>query len=179
MKEFIDEYKHLEKMCSEIYGQQHGISHYITDMEQTSPYTAERIPGWSNDLANLKRVRHIRNKMVHDADDYDDAYEPEDLEFIKQFYQRILTQQDPLAERNRLNKKTSQPKQKEADTSVNVASTYYIPSSYSIRPTANSDIQKDDKRKRKNNLMILKSITVSCAVIVIILLLSLLYLYGK
>ena len=25
MKEFTDEYKHLEKLCSEIYGQQHGV----------------------------------------------------------------------------------------------------------------------------------------------------------
>lgn len=50
MKEFIDEYKHLEKLCNEMYGQQHGISQYIADMEQTSAYTAGRILGWSNDL---------------------------------------------------------------------------------------------------------------------------------
>lgn len=29
LKEFIDEYKHLEKLCSELYGQQHGISQYM------------------------------------------------------------------------------------------------------------------------------------------------------
>ena len=104
LKEFIDEYKHLEKLCSEIYGQQHGISQYISDMEQTPLYTAGKISGWDGDLNNLKRVRHLRNKMVHDVDDYDSVYEPEDLEFLRTFYQRIISQNDPLALRAQLTK---------------------------------------------------------------------------
>ena len=174
MKEFIDEYKHLEKLCSEIYGQQHGISQYIADMEQTSSYTAGRIQGWSSDLANLKRVRHIRNKIVHDTEEYDDAYEPEDLAFIKQFYQRILTQQDPLAARNQLTK--NKPKKQKSTTKiVNGVSGYYIPPTYSIKTPA----VPDNNRKRKQKAIRLRNIVVPCAIMLIIVLLSVLYMYGK
>lgn len=173
MKEFIDEYKHLEKLCSEIYGQQHGISQYIADMEQTSSYIAGKIPGWSSDLANLKRVRHIRNKMVHDAEEYDDAYEPEDLAFIKQFYQRILTQQDPLAARNQLTKNNKPTKQKSTTNIVNGVSGYYIPPTYSIKTTG----APDNNRKRKQKAIRLRNIVVPCAIMLIIVLLSVLYMY--
>lgn len=178
MKEFIDEYKHLEKMCSEMYGQQHGISQYIADMEQTSSYTAGRIPGWNNDLANLKRVRYIRNKMVHDAEDYDDAYEPEDLEFLRQFYQRILNQQDPLATKARQAQKTTQEKQKTSKIPEIITPTYFVPSTYSIRPTSSGVIPNDD-RKVKRNKVSLKNIVVPCVIILVIVLLSILYLYAN
>lgn len=178
LKEFIDEYKHLEKMCSEMYGQQHGISQYIADMEQTSSYTAGRIPGWNNDLANLKRVRYIRNKMVHDAEDYDDAYEPEDLEFLRQFYQRILNQQDPLATKARQAQKTTQEKQKTSKIPEIITPTYFVPSTYSIRPTSSGVIPNDD-RKVKRNKVSLKNIVVPCVIILVIVLLSILYLYAN
>ena len=34
MKEFIYEFKHLEKICNEIYSEQHGVTLYINEMEQ-------------------------------------------------------------------------------------------------------------------------------------------------
>ena len=179
MKEFIDEYKHLEKLCSEIYGQQHGISQYIADMEQTSSYTAGRIQGWSSDLANLKRVRHIRNKIVHDAEEYDDAYEPEDLAFIKQFYQRILTQQDPLASRKNLTKKNDQKRQKSTANNVTGIPGYYVSPAYSVKPIEKNVDVCDNNRKRKQKGIRLEIIVVPCAIMLIIVLLSLLYMYGK
>ncbi len=178
MKVFIDEFKRLEKLCSEMYGQQHGISQYIADMEQTSSYTAGRILGWNNDLINLKRVRHIRNKMVHDAEDYDDAYEPEDLEFLRQFYQRILNQQDPLATKARQAQKTTQVKQKTSEIPEIITPTYFMPPSYSIRPIANNVIPNDE-RKQKRNKVSLTNIVVPCVIILIIVLLSMLYLYAN
>ncbi len=33
MKEFIDEFKHWEKLCNEIYGDHHGVTLYINNME--------------------------------------------------------------------------------------------------------------------------------------------------
>lgn len=97
MKEFMDAYKHLEKLCGEIYGGQYGITQYITDMEQTFSYDSGRISGWDEDLKTLKRLRYIRNKMVHDMADYDLDYEQEDIDFLKDFYQRIMNQQDPIS----------------------------------------------------------------------------------
>lgn len=109
MKEFIDEFKHLEKICNEIYSEQHGVTQYINEMEQKSGYASRKIPDWDNDLAYLKRVRHIRNNLVHESDESVD-YNSSDIEFIKVFYHKIITQQDPLAllrkqERNTTNSK--------------------------------------------------------------------------
>ncbi len=96
MKAFIDEFKHLEKICNEIYCEQHGVTQYINEMEQKSGYASRKIPNCDNDLASLKRVRHIRNNLVHESDETVD-YNNSDIKFIKAFYRKIITQQDPLA----------------------------------------------------------------------------------
>lgn len=96
MKAFIDEFKHLEKICNEIYCEQHGVTQYINDMERKSGYVSRKIPDWDEDLANLKHVRHIRNNLVHESDESVD-YDSSDVEFIKTFYHKIITQHDPLA----------------------------------------------------------------------------------
>ena len=96
MKEFLDEFKHLEKICNEIYSEKHGVTLYINEMEQRFGYATRKIPEWDKDLDNLKRVRHIRNNLVHDSEvilEYNDS----DIEFIRKFRQRIIESQDPLA----------------------------------------------------------------------------------
>ena len=95
MEELIVEFRYLEKICNDLYGAQHGVTLYINEMQQAG-YASRSIPGWSGDLANLKRVRHIRNILVHEPD-HEVWYDESDIEFIKGFYQRILNQQDPLA----------------------------------------------------------------------------------
>ncbi len=107
MKEFIDEFKHLEKICNEIYSEQHGVTLYINEMEQKSGYASRKIPDWDKDLANLKRVRHIRNTLVHESDNTMD-YDLSDIEFIKAFYNKIINQQDPIALLRKNAKQTSQ-----------------------------------------------------------------------
>ncbi len=96
MKEFIDEFKHLEKLCNEIYAERHGVTQYINEMEQKSGFPSIEIAGWNNDLAKLKRVRYIRNNLVHESD-YEIDYDESDIAFLRDFYKRILAQQDPLA----------------------------------------------------------------------------------
>ncbi len=95
MKEFIDEYKHLEKLCGEIFDCQHGITQYITEMENTPSSLSRRVPGWYGDLDELKRLRHIRNALVHDTSEIE--YDEDDVGLLKDFYERIMNQQDPLS----------------------------------------------------------------------------------
>ena len=64
MNELVNEFKHLEKICNEIYSEQHGVTLYINEMEQESGYYTGTIIGWDRDLANLKHVRHIRNRVT-------------------------------------------------------------------------------------------------------------------
>ena len=97
MKEFLDEYKHLEKLCNDLYNQQHGISLYISDMEATPRAASTMIPEWNKDLKVLKHLRHIRNAMVHDLNEQEVSYTQEDIQNLKEFHRRIMEQQDPLS----------------------------------------------------------------------------------
>lgn len=96
LKDFIDEFKHLEKLCNEIYGDHHGVTLYINNMEEKSWVYTRKIWQWQSDLENLKRVRHIRNNLVHESD-YDIDYDEADIQFMRDFCERILNRQDPLA----------------------------------------------------------------------------------
>lgn len=101
---FFEKFKDLEKVCNEIYGKNGGVTEYISEMERTSPYDSERIPGWSADLKELKRVRHIRNNMAHKGSfDSADCTE-DDVEFLKSFRDRIFKAKDPLALKRKLKK---------------------------------------------------------------------------
>ncbi len=107
MNVFLEEYKHLEKLCSEMYGQNHGVTLYINDMEQTSGYDRRKIAGWDQDFRRLKQLRHIRNAMVHDTSFDENAYSAEDIVFLQDFYQRIINGNDPLTKKCKLERSVS------------------------------------------------------------------------
>lgn len=96
LKDFIDEFKHLEKLCNEIYGDHHGVTLYINNMEEKSWVYTRKIWQWQSCLENLKRVRHIRNNLVHESD-YNIDYDESDIQFMRDFCESILNRQDPLA----------------------------------------------------------------------------------
>ncbi len=107
---FFEKFKDLEKTCNEIYGKTGGVTEYISEMEQTSRYDSERIPGWSSDLKELKRVRHIRNNMAHEASFDSAECTEEDVTFLKSFRDRILKTEDPLALKRKLKNPNLVPK---------------------------------------------------------------------
>lgn len=92
---FFEEYKHLDKICSEIYSCQDGIKQYIADMEENSANGQLRVPGWNSDYQKLKHVKWVRNKIAHESGIVQFSTE-EDLAFVKTFYDRILSGDDPL-----------------------------------------------------------------------------------
>ncbi len=101
---FLEAYKMLEKLCCELYGTNHGVSSYIDDMSQQSS-AACRIPGWSDDLRQLKHYRYVRNQIVHDpASSEDNMCKSGDELWVHNFYHRILNCDDPIA---RYRKRTS------------------------------------------------------------------------
>ena len=101
MKEVIDEYKHLDRLCGRIYGKKHGVSQYISDMEDTPLYISRSITGWKSDLKNLKRLRQMRNVRNRNSA-RGAAFTKEDLEYLNVFYHRILNHQDPLSKKRSL-----------------------------------------------------------------------------
>lgn len=101
LNDFLDEYKHLEKLCNEIYGENHGVTLYISDMEQTPSFIQSKIPGWNEDYKRLKKLRYIRNVIVHE-DSALGEYTEDDVHYLKLFYQKIIDGEDPLSKRRAL-----------------------------------------------------------------------------
>lgn len=94
---FIESYKRLEKLCGEILGDERCISAYIDEMLNTSRGSS-LISGWDDDLKNLKHYRWVRNKIAHEPNCTEqNMCNPNDVEWLENFYLRIMKQNDPLA----------------------------------------------------------------------------------
>ncbi len=103
---FMASYKHLEKLCGDVRGDQRRLSAYIEEMER-KPMGPRYVAGWNEDLRNLKHYRWVRNQIVHDPDcEEEDLCDPADADWLEDFYDRIMDQTDPLA----LYRKATQPK---------------------------------------------------------------------
>lgn len=94
---FMDSYKHLEKLCSEILNDDNRVSAYIDEMLST-PHAEDYVHNWNEDLKMLKHYRWVRNQISHEPDCSEaNMCDPEDEEWINNFYSRIINQTDPLA----------------------------------------------------------------------------------
>ena len=94
---FMDSYKRLEKLCGDMLEDERRISAYIDKMyENTEGW--DLVDDWESDLKKLKYYRRIRNKLVHEPDAYEDELcDAEDVEWLEDFYYRIIDGEDPLS----------------------------------------------------------------------------------
>ena len=95
--EFMNEYKRLDNLCKDVFRSDAGVSRYIEAMNSywNNEYS---VNGWTSDLNNLKRYRHIRNRIVHENDiKAADLCDENDAMWIAEFYDRIIEIDDPLA----------------------------------------------------------------------------------
>ncbi len=93
--EFMSAYKHLDNLCRDINGT--GLTGYIEDMERNHS-DAYHVVGWENDYKQLKHYRWVRNQIAHENyADESNMCEPMDVEWLEDFYNRIMNQTDPLA----------------------------------------------------------------------------------
>ena len=126
--EFFDEFKALDNLCRDIYGEsidkKLGITLYLEDMERKANQGAFKVSGWASDYRKLKSARSIRNELAHSRNSFSaDICSQEDVDFIRSFRSRILNQTDPIA---MLRKQiimprpssTSQPKQQPVHTNT-------------------------------------------------------------
>lgn len=95
---FFEEFKRLDKLCGEIYNAQNGVTHYIDDMKTVPGFEYRAIPNWDSDLQQLLRLRHIRNNLAHAEDAFlEETCTQKEIDWLRDFYQRILKQSDPMA----------------------------------------------------------------------------------
>ena len=93
--DFFEAYKRLDKLCSEMYSCQNGVSEYITQMERLTYKGQYRVSSWNNDYKTLKHVRWVRNQIAHDSGTFQIS-EPDDLDFVQDFRSRIFSGDDPM-----------------------------------------------------------------------------------
>ncbi len=119
--EFFDEFKSLDNLCRDIYGEsvekKLGVTSYIEGMDRKAYQGTINVSGWSSDYNKLKSVRNIRNELAHSRNSITvDICSQDDIAFVRSFKTRILNQTDPIAMLRKQLKQhshssTSQPKQ--------------------------------------------------------------------
>lgn len=121
---FMTSYKRLDNLCKDMNGI--GVSGYIADMEDLKNDMFS-VPEWKDDYYKLKHYRYIRNRISHDNDaDEESLCSIEDTRWIENFYQKIISQSDPLAlNRKKLIGNTNKPLNNQAEIH------YHVPKSNS------------------------------------------------
>lgn len=115
--EFLENYKYLDELCRQILSSERGISEYIDKMSNVRQ--GYRVAGWDKDYKKLKKMRWIRNRLVHETDSFEDnLVNEEDSEWLHTFYCRIMECTDPfslLHQSENINRKT-QKQEKDRET---------------------------------------------------------------
>ena len=94
--DIYDEYKRLDKFFSYMFSGRDGVTEYIKQMENAALYRYY-VPTWDEDLRQLKRMRHLRNKLAHEVEFDADLCTESDILFVKAFYTRLFNCSDPLS----------------------------------------------------------------------------------
>lgn len=108
--EYLEAYKSLDELCKQILRSDKGISKYIEEMENDR-WGRMYVEGWKQDYKQLKHMRWLRNKLVHEVDssNYCDIYN-NDIMWLENFKSRILSCSDPFSLLNQAkNKQQEKP----------------------------------------------------------------------
>ena len=88
--EFLEAYKSLDELCKQILSSEKGISEYIDEMSKEQQAHL-KVFCWENDYKQLKRMRWIRNRLVHETNSFEDnLITMEDIEWLQDFRSRIM-----------------------------------------------------------------------------------------
>lgn len=107
---FIDSYKHLEKLCGDMFNSDRRVSAYIDEMlgNPRGPYY---VSTWEEDLKMLKHYRWVRNQIAHEPGCTEqNMCEPEDELWLEDFYSRIMNRTDPLSLYRKAIEQTKNPR---------------------------------------------------------------------
>ncbi len=111
--DFQESYKRLDCLCKDYLSSQEGVSEYIRQMENTPWIDRRCVISWEDDYKRLKHVRWVRNQLAHEIGTLEAGIcTIDDLNYIKDFYNRILRGNDPFT-LMRKTKETEREQQKE------------------------------------------------------------------
>ena len=128
--QFFEEYKRLDRLCSDMYQSRSGVSRYIEHMESTPPNRQIAVSSWKETYKTLKHLRWVRNQIAHTPGENLICCE-QDITDVIRIYQSILSGQDPLATVQRL----SQNQQHSTHRKTPASQTSAVPVSSGIAST--------------------------------------------
>lgn len=95
---FLEEYKKLDALCKDMFGGMDGVSEYIRQIEALPESEKMLCRDTKAVYDRLKNLRWIRNCLAHEIGTWDEEICTEaDIEWLKNFCDRILAINDPLA----------------------------------------------------------------------------------
>ena len=94
---FLSAYKSLDNLCMDIFQSDKGITTYIALMEKHK-HAWQTESEWGITYRKLKRLRHLRNTLVHDENSFDmQQIDVSDIKWLEEFRVQILECRDPFA----------------------------------------------------------------------------------
>ena len=117
--ELLDEYKYVDAICRDMFGTKKGVSAYIEQLDETPMTVRYWITEWNDEYRQLKHIRWLRNQIVHSTG-YVECTQS-DLDWLKGFHNRLLTQQDLLAKAHRVIKESQIQRQQQLAKTVTAA----------------------------------------------------------
>ena len=94
---FLDLYKRVDCFIRDAYASDEGVGTYITQMERYGINGSRFVTSWDHDLAMLKRLRWVRNRLSHDVGFDADICERADYDWLTDFSGRLFSAGDPLS----------------------------------------------------------------------------------
>lgn len=98
--ELLEEYKYVDVICRDMLGAEKGVSAYIDQLDETPMTVRYWIAEWNDEYRQLKHIRWLRNQIAHSTG-YVECTQS-DLDWLKGFHNRLLTQKDLLAKAHRV-----------------------------------------------------------------------------
>lgn len=104
---FQESYKRLDALCKDIFTSTDGVSRYIYEMEIANPLYYRSVPNWDRVYKQLKHLRWVRNQFAHEVGTLEsDLCTENDIAWLAEFYDSILTTTDPLAQVGRIKRES-------------------------------------------------------------------------
>ena len=117
--ELLEEYKYVDAICRDMLGAEKGVTAYIEQLDETPMTVRYWITERNDEYRQLKHIRWLRNQIAHSTGSFECSQA--DLDWLKGFHNRLLTQQDLLAKAHRVIKESQIQRQQQLAKTVTAA----------------------------------------------------------
>ena len=121
--ELLEEYKYVDAICRDMLGVEKGVTAYIEQLDETPGTVRYWITEWNDEYRQLKHIRWLRNQIAHSTGSVECSQA--DVDWLKGFHNRLLTQQDLLAKARRVVQESQIQREQQLAKTVTAAAPKY------------------------------------------------------